>query len=706
MARFTLASMIAGSPDDRHAARRARLRLPTIRTHAPLLVQEGLATSDAAEQLELFDRALAVDERCATAHLQRAKLELGSTAEQWKRADAALRVLPTHPELLTRAIELATTEAPERLNSLRPPASASERSRPPDERFESAAERGDAEAAERALDLWLASDPKPDGARLVAVASAFASSNIDVAMRLLVRATDQTGDPRFLKSALMLSRQHQSSEESEALLLERQVIWDDVVTPHLHALAMLRKASPAKVARTLVRIIAEDPTDRDAMDRLSRIYASSGEFERLYAVFALQRQNASNPREREHASVAMATLAYRHLSEPARGKAVLADLATSAESAALSANVLSALGDAQGAVELLMNAAEEQRGAEAAKLAVAAVTIAETQQSRESALALADRALRAGVRGADLLLTFERLSLDSRAGEQAVALYDHLRAVAMGPHGRRGTTYRKARWLERFGDEDRALEAYTEAFQESPGDGVILASIERIARRRRKLEVFASALSALSERSSGETRMRQTMRLVALYEEDCGDPNAAFDTLADYWEASQKAELVDHLRRLARALPESEREAALQRIIAGLRHRIAETWNSDDQAATLGTLALVHLADRTDQAAAELTAQELRALLSDEPDVPRRLGADAFAELARAVQDTHPSLAHDYAAEALGFDEAHELAMQVRDRNAESATDTDAEPESAVHDERSAEEEAPPAEALATPAVT
>ncbi|MFT5357991.1 MAG: tetratricopeptide (TPR) repeat protein, partial [Polyangiales bacterium] len=671
IARFELAARLVGSPPQRKAARDARLQAPQRATHAPLWVERAREAADGDVALGHLNRALAIDPRCVPALIDGALLEHGSPADQWERIQAARHVAPTDPVLLARAIDMSREHRPDFLAELMRVAEGSPnrvRQRPP-ERFDAACESGDVDRAMHALDAWLASISRPSGMRIVTGARLMAKTHPDDAARILVRATDQTSDPRLLSAADEYAR----DDETRGLILERRVIWDDDFAHALRELAHLRRnarRTPSE-ARTLLRILADDPSDQPALTRLSEIYGECGEYERLYAIHALQRNASRGAAERERASIAMAVIAYRHLREPARARSAMEDLAADPASTETAAAVLSKLGDHRSAIDLLVRRADSTRREHptlAQRWVVTAVAIAETLlSSRPIAIEVASEALKRGVRGADLMLLFEKLTLREKDRETAMAVYDHLRKVAMGPHGRRGTTYRCARWLERLGDERAALQSYQAAFHDDPGDGVILSSIERLARRSGQLVVWADALRALADRQTHvDHRLRVERRLVALLDLDMGDPSAALDRLTGVWEDTQKSELVPELRKLLQKIDSDvDRRAAIDRLVGGLRARIESTWNSDDQAATLGTLAELLFVEGNDSVAATKAINELGALLEDEEDIPRRFGADGYGRCATALLADAPDRAREYAEKALSFDHEHVGARRV-----------------------------------------
>ncbi|MCU0676624.1 MAG: hypothetical protein MUE69_28000, partial [Myxococcota bacterium] len=656
VARLELAARF--EPSYRDAADRARLALPAgrrhARVHARRLADPRLPPADA---LRAFAAALDADPRASDACYALVARHDPPSAELLAVLERCREVLGDDAWLLRRLVEVCGHVAPERRHAWL----ATWTGLDPEDRLLAASRLRAAlvdgdhatlrSAAEHVLRLGDASllDDLRDAAERLAE-NADSDGAHDAAASLLLHTLDRLGGGKEIVDA---AARHARSTDTRIAVAERRVAWSDEGTDvriealrelaHLHSERSARGAE----ARAWVRLLGEDPHDPEALARLACLYAEARDVERWLAVLALAREAAEDdpPTRRAHTRELVA-VAWRH-GDRERAHDYLRELVAEHESEIAghldAAGVLVALGAAREAVDALVAKASESPAIASVLFARAVAILERELGDAEGALELASRALSAGRRSPELLLAFERLALERNAVELARRTYDALTARAMGAHGRRGTRYREARWLERAGQDELALDAFLEAFRANPAEGAVFLALERLSRRTYRYEPLAEALGALAERQTVvERRLLLEEMLVDLLENELGRPIDAFERLARAWGETGRIALVPELRRLAKrvaVIDASGGIAALDRIEQGLRDRIEGTWDVEDQVRTLTLLASFLADDRGDVTSAErLVATEV-VRRGDDPEVPRELLAEAYVTIAERLLD-------------------------------------------------------------------
>ncbi|MEO0326880.1 MAG: hypothetical protein AAF447_28320, partial [Myxococcota bacterium] len=463
----------------------------------------------------------------------------------------------------------------------------------------------------------------------------------DDATQLALTAADTLGRPGLLELV------SPDAPELRLALLERRVAWaprDSRLEP-LAQLAALHRAqgSAAGEVRAHLRALAIDAHAAGPLARLTELYAAHGETPRLLAVLSLELERSSDA-ERHDALLRLAAVAAR-AEDPAAEGFLLQAIAEAPEPEGRvreAAGVLVAAGQAAKAVAFLQSIAADVTAPPVRRAAATerAVRLAdETLGEATEALEIVRRALADGVRSPALVLTFERLALAAGDVEGASATSAALRSLSVGRHGRRGVVYREARWLERAGAADAALEAYERAFREAPAAGAILHALERLATVTGRWAPLAEAYALLADQQRVvDRRVDLELAGAALLEGRMGSPDRAFDRLHGLWRATGRSTVYPELRRLQAVLRErdpQEGERARRALVEGLRARIEMTWDVADHVRTYRELARLAVEGGDLQAAERIVMDELVPTAEKNPDeVEESEVAEALAELA------------------------------------------------------------------------
>ncbi len=721
VARLELAGQLLNDPTLIETASLARLELPSDTRHARVHAQLGAAAMDDRERMDRVRTALSIDARAADAALLALDLAPSSDAaallesvqpllgEERQFFEAGIRNgRDTNPAAAQRWVSEWSDLEPHdsdvaalRLRMLR--------------------DADDADAIQEAADhgSWVLANAFGETEQVVSgihqAADRLASlGRGDAAAKVLTQAVDRAGHPEFLATAERLAE----SPTARRDVAERQVAWARDRPAALRALAELHQRSDALAAeaRAWLRLLAWDPHEADALRRLAEIYASTGEDDRLLAVLALRLEAAESGPARVSALRDMAAAA-RRLGRQDEAESFLAQLEDEQESdddvdAALeSAAVLVASGDATAAIGTLATRARALETPGRARLIARAIVVAEkVLEDAGRALRVAVDALVDGIRSPEIMLAFERLALQRDDVALARDTYARLAENAMGRHGRRGTRYREARWLERAGRASEALEAYRDAFIDAPSEGVVFSAIERLGRETESWEILAQAYIVLAERQSSiDHRLALVTTAAQLFDEKLSDPQRAFELLHDTWRTTQRSALLPDLRRLA--VKQENLQDAMAKIHAGLRARIEMTWDAKDQVITMGHIASVYAEDqdRLDDAIRVIDEELLPRAAEDPDEVPARVPAGILCQLATWLQaasrhdeaqqralDAHAMSPEEpaiiAALETLGVDpaQAKKQAEEEAKRKAEEEAQRKAEEEEA---QRKAEEE-------------
>lgn len=692
--RLDIAARQVGDPDLRLRALRARLQQsPDAREAARLegliaLVADAAGAPDVA--IAAAREALRLDGRCADAlSLLVRYFDALPDDEALAWVAPAREVLGDTPALLDKCLALADRAGDEELGRalldahfriLPRPAVALERVRRAMRAAEHDPERDADALLERADQALLPLCVAPETAAVVSDALTVLRklSRENAACTLALRALDTLGERELLKQSWELAKSG-VDQASKIATLERIVAWTEAsarVDPLRRLAAIQRElGNAAAEARTLLRVLAEEPHDPPSLERLAELYTETGETHRLMAVLALSLEAATGVGPRRVRLLCLAQAAMQRANDPERAlgfieqaveessltgtqaeqarsewlelvSAVHPDSVPPATAAGDIAEqqpprrpTLRGVGSEGFDVDAWESVQRSEVGQDVEELTnryAAEVRALEGEGELLAALELATRGLKIDPPHPELLVTFERLTLASDAVDRAKAMYEDLCARAMGPHGLRGLRYREARWLESAGANHEALTAYAQAFAMAPGEGVVFNAIERLSVLVSDSRAMVDALAALAERATlADRRVELTRRAGGLAEKVLKQPERAFELYEKTFKQTNRSELLPTLRRLGNAVEETlpERVAAMRALVVeGLRNRIEMSWDAPDQIESLCIIAAIEGADRHNLDAEIAVAEEALAIVERERD-----GKAQAATLLRAL---------------------------------------------------------------------
>lgn len=445
---------------------------------------------------------------------------------------------------------------------------------------------------------------------------ALAQHDAGDAATVAIHAADRLGESRFAELALKYAEKS-GLHERRVAALERWVAWSSGMArcEHLRSLAAVHRESGARAneARSWLRLLADDPSAEDACERLTTLYAETRDPERLLAVLALRLEGAQGAEEREARLLHLAAASAIVLEDYERAEGFLRRMvAEASEPATMVGRAGAALvewGRPERAIAWLLQFAEQAADAPAERLYAHAAHIAEdVRRDKAETMAIAATGLARAPASTQLLLAFERAAMATRSIDEAKRIYALVEDATFGEHGRRGFVYRRARFLERAGDLEAALEAYEEAFRFAPGEGVVFTAIERLASELGRFEPLVDAMLVLVDKTQQMDRRLSLLRNVAsICEHRLHDPIRAFDLLFESWKSTQRSDLLPDVRRMARSISaiDADRSTnATAEILSILRARIDDSWDADDQIRCLRIVGAIEYEDRGDLVAA------------------------------------------------------------------------------------------------------
>ncbi len=482
--------------------------------------------------------------------------------------------------------------------------------------------------AEQAIDASLL-DPEVAKSVERSIARMVELQAVDAASSLAMRALDRLGDAHWLSVAIQVSKD--STRHSTRLsVLERRIAWSRGTQrlAALRSLAALHRAESnrAAEARTWLRVLVDAAYDPEALDRLTTLYAETGEHERLLAVLALRLEAAQTPQERRQAALAIAAATAQFGGDPARMEEFLLSVdqngtTTGQDTVADAADALVVMGFTDRAIDLLLaHAATHPQSAQS--LCERALWIAEqVPGGTERSVQVAARGLEIVPTSSALLVAFERLALDSDASSLALRVYDQLAGSALGRHTRRGIRYREARWFERAGQLSPALNAYLNSFLCAPGDGVLFQGVERLSQETSNYEPLVEALTALVHVTrSAEQKLDYVRRAADTCERELADPTRALHILHEAWIRAGHWELAEQIRSLTQRLAAHDEDSAARgrdMLKEGLRSRADAAWDDRDRIRSLHLMASIYAEDENNL---EEASAAIQAAIDPPPD--------------------------------------------------------------------------------------
>jgi len=454
---------------------------------------------------------------------------------------------------------------------------------------------------------------------------------------------------------------------------------------HLEKIAEIarRAGDRSAEARTLLRVLPLTPREPKTIERLSHLFAETGETERLFATLELLTEDG-DASERARGLLSLAAASSQVLGSESKTGEYLDRLAAlspegGGESQVLTrADALVALGRTLDAVELLATraragASERDRRGSSGKLYERAAELAlKHLADPERALGIAAEGLRSGgVWTGRTLLLFEQLALERKQTELAESVYRDLVGHAMGERGRRALTYRRARWLERRGDKRAALDALVEACSKAGSSGAVANALERVAREVGDLDALARGYTALAEAARHPIlRGGLVERAVRIWEEETGHPERAFAALVAEWKKTFSSDLEPTLARLANAVSETDPaagEVAYRQLFTEIERHAADAWMGEEKARLLLKAGRLHAARGALDEATARAREAVEALVADDADATRI--ADTWLDLSRWEEQRGDQAAATSAiVSALAADPSHESARALATR--------------------------------------
>lgn len=387
----------------------------------------------------------------------------------------------------------------------------------------------------------------------------------------------------------------------------------------LFQLATRHGASADRAAelRALLRAAAVPEGRLRALELLALRFAECGDLSRLLTVLSLRLDGTTEPGERRHMLLDMASAAVNVAQDRSAAAGYLRryfqESGDDRDALLLGLGALFALGDDDWAFKTARECVEELPTEVAAVMFLWLAHRAELSPATQIvALELASQGAKRFPAAGELLLMAERITLARRDRSAALGLYSELLVLAVGPHGRRALHYRAGRWLERSGTPEEALVHYQQAFALAPSAGVAFAAIERCARATGRYEALIEMHCNLAEQAPNEAR--RTAMLGAAVDtcmRDLKDPLRALQILLEAEAGTAIGSLDAQLFEAARAATSDAASGAgaggaaiardyLAQIARVRSSRIEQLWDKASKAHALLSLAHLHARARRD----------------------------------------------------------------------------------------------------------
>ncbi len=431
---------------------------------------------------------------------------------------------------------------------------------------------------------------------------------------------------------------------------------DTQVVPLLRRAAELREQLEEgdDAARVWQQLLTHAPEDRQALDRLGKLFETSKNARSLSEVYAKQAELAADPAERA-ALLVKAAEAF----EAAGAEAEAIDALQQAFALGRSREVLVSLErllgkarrapeQAEALAQLIEGAADDQE--QLALVLKRAGLLEKEEQFAEAlrgyAVALSFSATEPqAVAGLERLLQVEAARLEAarllegayRAGSDAKRLVEVLevRLGAVAPEERLALLLEVGQLREAVGQKSLALTARLRAFGEQPEHPEARAALERLATDLGAFEELTAAWEDALERGLAEPLAGELWRRLAVV---YGERLARFDLAARAWNEvlardPKDAAVLEQLARIFRRTSQFRELAVVMRRQLGLEARPAAQVNLLFE---LATLAEDTLSDKA------MAAQCYQAILEREPEDP-----NAIRFLGRILAETEqwPALA-------------------------------------------------------------
>ncbi len=384
-------------------------------------------------------------------------------------------------------------------------------------------EAGDAQRLGDALS-WLLSQPQPLADLAPGLCAALLRlAEIDTARGIAMarRALDVLGPRSEELRETVLAVADSGNEPGLALaLLERTLAVCDRPEERIALLlgiAVRRRAAGDAdgLARAIARAGAEGaPADRilNALSDALPARSSDGEIALATARAEALAQHAAADAETRGRAFRELGAALWDLAGDVEGAVVAWQRAVELDPAhgvpRLARDLVSFAGSATALRHLEQFAARQSHPQDAARLLGVAATVALGAGENAEALRIAVEALELDPTFADMLAVAERAA---GPGDVAVleTLYDKLSRASLGTFGERAVHYRAARYLERRGEDSRALDHAIRAFRAVPAEGITFVLMGRLAERSGRSGDVVRALTEVAE-AARDTHQRST----------------------------------------------------------------------------------------------------------------------------------------------------------------------------------------------------
>jgi tetratricopeptide (TPR) repeat protein len=448
---------------------------------------------------------------------------------------------------------------------------------------------------------------------------------------LAIREALTAGNPGFEAVALERTLPFRTGEERREALRRLSELY-------------LARGEKAGELHARLRLVATDPRDLGALDRLATLYADNGNPDKLLSVLSLAVEAEDEPDGKRQRMLDLASAYARAASDMTHAeeciRAIIFDFPYDERWVLKALGAFFSLGGREWGINRILSLAHEAPSEIGASMFLwGAATVESEWEDVAGALNIAVRGLDSFHQHAGLLLLMEGCARKTGDIETAVNVYDRLAEHALGKHGRRALYYRAGRWLEEMGRAEMALAYYGKAFDIAPSRGVLFSAIERLALQLDAPAFLIGAHEALAEVAGSEAKRAALLHSAgALYLEQTDNTDKAVELLTEAWKTVQSAEIESSLRQAAFHLRGTDNEAA-EAILTMLNDRSLESQSAISQHEALldDTAASTTSIDPEMQTAATRTVdQEVEEGTEDgspeSPPAPLAADASASAE--------------------------------------------------------------------------
>jgi antitoxin (DNA-binding transcriptional repressor) of toxin-antitoxin stability system len=351
--------------------------------------------------------------------------------------------------------------------------------------------------------------------------------------QLLLDAADVLGEHgRLLLSWALPHVRDRAEPHFVRAVLDRLVARSrgDARRPELRRLAHYCREQRmlAAEARAYLRLLAIAPSDEEALTRLTSIYATTGEVERLMAVLTVRINHTEDDAERRERVITLALTALSFAGDSATAQSLMLEaLAPARDSEGQPVDcdvsllrrglgVLLGIGQAKVAFDMLLELSADATQQRGKHLLEEAVALAEIDIGDPS---LAMRAAMLGLETfPDDLLFLEHVERIGPALGDLTALRDTYRTHAgsiVEPDRKKAVLARGAYLLERLKAFDEAIDLAERVLQISPDDTLGFQHLERLSQHAGKYGALVRALALRAKHEPANTRRAELLSRAA-----------------------------------------------------------------------------------------------------------------------------------------------------------------------------------------------